>query len=409
MSLSPKLISSVAVVSFSLMTGTTLHSSSFASVRRAFTYCSRADDVEERQQHLRGLHAVLGQQLRVDVVERSLADRRRGLQLLHRARAHGHSHQAHAERDRTRRDQRRRCRRCDPARRPAGRPPRSTSRAHVAALVRDERGPQLHDRQWPSLLLRDPGIERERHVADRDLLAGLEALRLELLHDRPSPSAAPRCTRGRPGSRGRGARPAARPTGPRSGTRARPCARPRSRSLGRAGRPRARRPLPPPAPPPCSRLAHASRRSCRARPPARLRSTRRGGEHDRLPSSPAGREVAAPAARATPRPPHRRPPRAAGRSCSARRRTGAPRGPRRSAASSPRTVVNASQGSDPSIGATSTRWTSRLVRSTCARNSCPSPAPSPRPRSGPGCRPARAGGRRRRRIVPSAGSSVVNG
>ena len=43
MSLSPKVISSVAVVSFSLMIGTTPHSSSFASVRRAFTYCSRAD------------------------------------------------------------------------------------------------------------------------------------------------------------------------------------------------------------------------------------------------------------------------------------------------------------------------------------------------------------------------------
>ena len=43
MSLSPKLISSVAVVSFSLMTGTTPQSTSFPSVRLAFRYCIRAE------------------------------------------------------------------------------------------------------------------------------------------------------------------------------------------------------------------------------------------------------------------------------------------------------------------------------------------------------------------------------
>ena len=56
--------------------------------------------VEERQQHLRRLDPARLEQLVVVAVELALPDRRRRLQLLHRARPHRQLHQPHAARDR---------------------------------------------------------------------------------------------------------------------------------------------------------------------------------------------------------------------------------------------------------------------------------------------------------------------
>jgi hypothetical protein len=103
-------------------------------------------DVEEREQDLRGLDAVLGEEVRVDVVERTLAHRRGRLQLLHRGGADGHSHQPHSARDRAR---------CDQHGRVAGRAegrhlPADLAQdglAHIATIVGDERRAKLDHAQ----------------------------------------------------------------------------------------------------------------------------------------------------------------------------------------------------------------------------------------------------------------------
>ena len=122
MSLSPKVISSVAVVSFSLMIGDDAPVEQLGERAPRVHVLLARRDVEEREQHLRRLHAVLGQQAGVHVVQRALPDRRRGLQLLDRGRADRHPHAAHAERDRAGGDERRRRRRRRGSRRPGGTP-----------------------------------------------------------------------------------------------------------------------------------------------------------------------------------------------------------------------------------------------------------------------------------------------
>ena len=103
-SLSPKEISSVAVVSFSLITGSTRQSSSVRErLARVQVVRARAH-VEERQQHLRARHAAFAQQLVVDAVQLALPDGARRLQLPDRARALAEAHHPHAARDRAARD-----------------------------------------------------------------------------------------------------------------------------------------------------------------------------------------------------------------------------------------------------------------------------------------------------------------
>ena len=99
-SLSPKEISSVAVVSFSLITGSTRHSSSVLERLARVQVVRAGAHVEERQQHLRAGHAALAQQLVVDAVELALADRAGRLQLADRGRTLRQAHHAHAPRDR---------------------------------------------------------------------------------------------------------------------------------------------------------------------------------------------------------------------------------------------------------------------------------------------------------------------
>ena len=81
---------------------------------------------------------------------------------------------------------------------------------HIAALVRDQGGAQLHDRSAARLILRNAGIEGERDVGRSRARRRPRSPRPRGASRPPSPSGAPRCTRARPGSRGRGARPAAR-------------------------------------------------------------------------------------------------------------------------------------------------------------------------------------------------------
>ena len=78
-SLSPKRISSSAMASFSLTTGTQPSSSRRASVWRAWRYCRRFDEVVRREQHLRGDQAVVGRGASSYVSHQpALAQRRRG-------------------------------------------------------------------------------------------------------------------------------------------------------------------------------------------------------------------------------------------------------------------------------------------------------------------------------------------
>ena len=99
-SLSPKEISSVAVVSFSLITGSTRHSEQRRQRLARVQVVGAGAHVEERQQHLRAGHAALAQQLVVDPVELALPDRAGGLQRADRGRPLRQLHHAHAARDR---------------------------------------------------------------------------------------------------------------------------------------------------------------------------------------------------------------------------------------------------------------------------------------------------------------------
>ena len=87
MSLSPKLISSVAVVSFSFITGTTPHSSSLREGAARVQVLHRAPRCRRTSAAPAPRARRAREQLRVDVVQRALADRGRRLQLLHRRRA----------------------------------------------------------------------------------------------------------------------------------------------------------------------------------------------------------------------------------------------------------------------------------------------------------------------------------
>ena len=100
-SLSPNEISSVVVVSFSLITGTTCQRSSVRRVWRARVVAARRH-VEERQQYLGARHAARPQQLVVAAIEptRPTAEAACSSSI---AEAHREAHDAHAVRDRARR------------------------------------------------------------------------------------------------------------------------------------------------------------------------------------------------------------------------------------------------------------------------------------------------------------------
>ena len=97
-------MSSVVVVSFSLITGTIRHSSSLLERATGVQIVRAGADVEEREQHLRGLDAALAQQLVVGPVQPPLPDRARRLQVLNRRRPRAHLEQVHPARDRAARD-----------------------------------------------------------------------------------------------------------------------------------------------------------------------------------------------------------------------------------------------------------------------------------------------------------------
>ena len=90
------------------------------------------------------------------------------------------------------------------------------------------------------------------------------------------------------------------------------------------------------------------------------------------------------AARSTPRRPRRNLRRAPGRTSTARACAAARPAAASWSASSRSIVAWFVTGSEPSSGARSSTWTSSRVRSTCARNSWPSPAPSLAPSIRPG-------------------------
>ena len=143
--MSPKEISSVVVVSFSLMTGTIRHSTQLAQRPARVEVVRARADVEERQQHLRRLDAALAQVLVVGAVEPALPDRRRRLQLLDRPRAPAEPEQVDAARDRARGDDHD----VDAGRvqrRDLLADPRDHRQPQRAAVLRDDRRPELDDR-----------------------------------------------------------------------------------------------------------------------------------------------------------------------------------------------------------------------------------------------------------------------
>ena len=161
-SLSPKEISSVAVVSFSLITGSTRHSSSVVERLARVQVVGAGAHVEERQQHLRARARRA----------RAAARRRRGRACPARPRwppaarrsrsDAAQLHHAHAARDRAAGDD-------DHLARPRVRPPRAASQmprehvhAQLAVAVRDDARAELDD---------DPSHARELicAVAERGL------------------------------------------------------------------------------------------------------------------------------------------------------------------------------------------------------------------------------------------------
>ena len=100
--------------------------------------------------------------------------------------------------------------------------------------------------------------------------------------------------------------------------------------------------------------------------------------------------------------------RARGRPCDSASSRGRPASRGSCSASSRSITSKLRSGSEPSSGARSSTCTSSRVRSTCARKSWPSPAPSEAPSISPGMS-ASTSWRSSASIVPSTGSSVVNG
>ena len=204
------------------MIGTTAHSSSFASVRRAFTYCSRADT----SKNVRSTCAAprrAPEQSGVHVVQRPLPDRGRGLQLLDRGRAHRHPHAPHAERDRAGGDERRRA---------AVVVDRADLAAHLAQHVRAHVAGARRPRAWSRALRRSatsycwgtPGY-RANATSPISISSPGSNPGTRASSGRPSTSAAPRCRRAPRDCRGRGGRPAARSPRRSGGMSCRSCAR----------------------------------------------------------------------------------------------------------------------------------------------------------------------------------------
>ena len=103
-SLSPKVISSVAVVSFSLTTGTTCQAIKPLQRLTRVQVVDPLRHVEGGQQHLRGTDASSGEPILVGAEEVALADGRGGLELVDCARALGESQQPPPPGDRARGD-----------------------------------------------------------------------------------------------------------------------------------------------------------------------------------------------------------------------------------------------------------------------------------------------------------------
>ena len=188
-SLSPKEISSVAVVSFSLMTGSTRQSSSVRQRLARVEVVGAGAHVEEREQHLRAGHAAFAQQLVVDAVELALPDGAGGLQLADRASAAGRSSITRIPRAIaplvtittsspcwcSAGEQRRRCAPSSSVR--SAPSPSATTLEPSLTTIRLMRG----DFPLPGGGAPLPRVELEDHARDLDLVPGLEALLLERL------------------------------------------------------------------------------------------------------------------------------------------------------------------------------------------------------------------------------------
>ena len=104
-SLSPNLISSVTTVSFSLMIGMTRKASRVRQRGARIQVALAIGQIGVRQQHLRGMQAVLAEAALVDLHQAHLAHRGGGLQIVHRSGAFVPAEALHAFGDRAGRNQ----------------------------------------------------------------------------------------------------------------------------------------------------------------------------------------------------------------------------------------------------------------------------------------------------------------
>ena len=210
-SLSPKVISSVAVVSFSFTTGTTRQASRRRERLTGVQIVGAQLEVRGGEQDLGGPHVAFRQPLLVGPEEAPLADRRGRLQLVDRGGPGRQLQHPHAAGDRARGDH-------DDvlaADVQLG-DLRADAVEHVAAesspLSGDDRGAEFRDHGHGAAIL--GRVQLELEVADDHLVAGLEAGALEGRDHADLAQPSSRGSRAPPGSRGRGARSAARSRGP---------------------------------------------------------------------------------------------------------------------------------------------------------------------------------------------------